>query len=312
MLIFDAIHEIADLHKEVGIVLGTFDGLHIGHQVLIKAHVDACKKLGVKSVVFTYSNHPRELTNPDSKSLRLIPVEDKIRLIEALDVDYLVLIEFNKAIMTTDAEDFVLHYLINGMEVKLLTVGFDFRFGKGAKGDSKLLERLSETYGYILKVLEPVEIDGEKISSSLIRKHLRHGDVKQVEKLLGRPYSVSGIIKKGKQLGRELGYPTANFMISSQMTLIKPGVYVSETEYNGKRYHSLTNVGYNPTFNQHELSIETYILDFNKEIYGEHLTVFLVDRLRDEAHFNSIKELIDVIRSDVDRATKTYFDHKKL
>lgn len=312
MLIFDSIHEISELHKKVGIVLGTFDGLHAGHQALIKAHIESCKRLGVKSVVFTYSNHPREMTNPEQKALRLIPIEDKIRLIEALGIDYLVLIEFNETIMSTDAETFVAHYLINGMDVKLLSIGFDFRFGRGAKGDAHLLQELSKRYGYELMVLAPVEINGEKVSSSLIRKHLRHGNVRQVEQLLGRPYAVSGIIKKGKQLGRQLGYPTANFMISSQMTLIKPGVYVSETEYHGTRYHSLTNVGYNPTFNQHELSIETYILDFDKEIYGELLTVFLIDRLRDEAHFGSVKELVEVIHSDVERATKGYFKYKKL
>jgi riboflavin kinase/FMN adenylyltransferase len=312
MLIFDSIHEITDLHKEVGIVLGTFDGLHVGHKRLIEAHVEACKRLGVKSVVFTYSNHPRELTNPELKSLRLIAVEEKIQRIEELGVDYLVLIEFDETLMSTEAEDFVERYLIDGMDVRLISIGFDFKFGRRAAGNAGLLKQLSEKYGYELFILDPVEIEGEKVSSSLIRKHLRHGEIREAERLLGRPYAVSGIIKKGKQLGRQLGYPTANFMISSQMTLIKPGVYVSETEYKGERYHSLTNVGYNPTFNQHELSIETYILNFDKEIYGEMLTVFLVDRLRDEAHFNSIQELVEVIDADVERAKRFYFDHRPL
>jgi riboflavin kinase/FMN adenylyltransferase len=312
MLIFDSIHEIEELHREVGIVLGTFDGLHVAHQALIETHVKACRRLGVRSVVFTYSNHPREFTNPELKSLRLIPVEEKIQRIESLGVDYLVLIEFNETIMSTDAEAFVKDYLINGMDVRLLSVGFDFRFGRYAAGDTQLLAKLSKQFGYELIVLDPVEIDGEKVSSSLIRKHLRHGDVKAAQRLLGRPYAVSGVIKKGKQLGRQLGYPTANFMISSQMTLIKPGVYVSETDYQGRRYHSLTNVGYNPTFNQHELSIETYILDFNKEIYGEILTVYLVERLRDEAHFNSVQELVEVIDGDVEKAREIYFNHHPL
>ena len=312
MLIFDSIHEIAELHREVGIVLGTFDGLHVGHKTLIERHVEGCKRLGVKSVVFTYSNHPRELTNPELKSLRLIAVEEKILRIEELGVDYLVLIEFDEALMSTEAKRFVEEYLIDGMDVRLISVGFDFKFGRKAAGNPALLEKLSRKYGYELLVLDPVEIDGEKVSSSAIRKHLRHGEIKEAQRLLGRPYAVSGVIKKGKQLGRQLGYPTANFMISSQMTLIKPGVYVSETDYQGVRYHSLTNVGYNPTFNQHELSIETYILNFDKEIYGEMLTVFLVDRLRDEAHFDSVQELVKVIDADVARAKRFYFDHRPL
>lgn len=299
--------ELSSSKEPIGIALGTFDGLHIGHQEVIGRMVNHCREKGYKSVVYTFSNHPRELTRNGHKVQKLASNSDKVKLIEATGADYLLMVPFDETFMKTTPELFVKNFLIDGMNVKSLAVGFDYRFGKGAEGDVDLLKQLSSKYGYELMVIEPVALKGHKVSSSEIRDRIKHGDMVTARAMLGRPYSVVGPVIKGKQVGRKLGFPTANILPESHMSLIRPGVYVSYTEVGSVLYPSLSNVGYNPTFEQTELNLESFLLDFNEDIYGETIRIFFIDHIRDEKKFDSLDDLIAQMNEDLQLAKTQYF-----
>ena len=300
--------ELSSSKEPIGIALGTFDGLHIGHQEVIGRMVAHCIEKGYKSVVYTFSNHPRELTRNGHKVQKLASNSDKIKLIEATGADYLLMVPFDETFMKTSPELFVKNFLIDGMNVKSLAVGFDYRFGKGAEGDVDLLKQLSSKYGYELMVVSPVSLNGHKISSSEIRDRIKHGDMAAARAMLGRPYSVVGPVIKGKQVGRKLGFPTANILPEIHMSLIKPGVYVSYTEVGDVLYPSLSNVGYNPTFDQTELNLESFLLDFDEDIYGETIRIFFIDHIRDEEKFGSLEALIARMKEDLNYAKTNFFN----
>lgn len=308
MKILYDLNELSKTKEPIGIALGTFDGLHIGHQKVIGDLVKHCKANGYKSVVYTFSNHPRELTRNGHKVQKLVSNGDKEKLIEATGADYLLMIPFNEDFMHTSPEIFVKKYLIDGMNVKTIAVGFDYRFGKDAAGDVDLLKSLSSRYGYELMMISPVQIDGHKISSSEIRDRIKHGDMIAARKMLGRPYSVTGPVIKGKQVGRKLGFPTANILPEPHMSLIRPGVYVSYTQVGDVLYPSLSNVGYNPTFDQTELNFESFLLDFDEDIYDEVIRIFFIEHIRDEEKFGSLEALIAKMNTDLSYAKSHFFN----
>ena len=308
MKIFHDISEFKSLNEPIGIALGTFDGVHTGHQAVIKTLVETCKAENCKSVVMTFKNHPRDLTATSSQVLKLVPIEEKEHQIKALGVDYLILLEFNDEIMSMSPETFVKEVLIDSLAVRYVAVGFDYRFGKGAEGDTNLLRKLAPDYGYELIEVEAVKLGGRKVSSTEIRELIKKGYVSDVIHLLGRAFAVKGEVIHGKQMGRKLGYPTANLKLNTQMTMIKPGVYVSQTYYDQKVYRSLTSVGFNPTFNQQELNIETYLFDFDGDLYGQILTVEFLDHIRAEEKFDSLEDLIHRIDQDVVYAMEFFKD----
>ncbi len=306
----EIIRDIHELHKVIdftGVALGTFDGLHIGHQEVIRTMILNCQKRNLKSCVFTFANHPRELTTLGGAPPRILALEDKIRLLESFGVDILVLLRFDEKLMGIPADAFVRDILIKGLNTRYLTVGFDFRFGKGAKGNVDLLRAYSEDGHYDVDIVSPIEREGEKISSSIIRELLKEGKIEDVNAQLGRHHHVSGEVIKGKQLGNKIGFPTANLKISANMTLIKPGVYVTKTTLRDTIYYSVTNVGYNPTFDEKLFNLETYILDFDKDIYGEVITVDFYTRIRDELKMSSLDELVEYIERDV-AFTREYYN----
>lgn len=307
MKILYQLNELALTKEPIGIALGTFDGMHIGHQQVIGKLVSYCKEKGYKSVVYTFSNHPRELTRNGHRVHRLASNADKEKLIAQTGADYLLMIPFDEGFMKTSPEEFVGKYLIDGMNVKALAVGFDYRFGKGAAGDVALLERLASKYHYELLVADAVSLNGHKVSSSEVRDKIKHGDMVAAHHMLGRPYSVAGKVIKGKQVGRKLGFPTANLEVESYMSLIKPGVYVSYTEVGGKLYESLSNVGYNPTFEQTELNLETFLFDFDEDIYGQTIRIYFIAHMRGELKFSSLDDLIAQMNEDVRASKENYF-----
>ena len=307
MEIIRDISELDRVTQSTGVALGTFDGLHIGHQEVIRTMILNCQKRNIKSCVFTFSNHPRGLTTSNGAPPRILSLADKTKLLESFGVDILVLLRFDERLMGIPADEFVRDILINGLNTRYLTVGFDFRFGKGAKGNVNLLKAYSEDGHYDVDIVSPIERDGEKISSSAIRELLMDGNIEDVKAQLGRHHHVSGEVVKGKRLGNEIGFPTANLKISANMTLIKPGVYVTKTSVRDTVYYSVSNVGYNPTFDQKMFNLETYILDFDKDIYGEIITIEFYTRIRDELKMSSIDQLVEYIKNDVN-VTREYFN----
>lgn len=307
MEIIRDISELSRVTDNTGVALGTFDGLHIGHQEVIRTMILNCQRRNLKSCVFTFANHPREVTTAGGAPPRILSLDDKIKLLESYGVDILVLLKFDKKLMSIPADEFVRDILIHGLNIKYLTVGFDFRFGKGAKGNVDLLRAYSQDGHYAVDIVEPIENEGEKISSSIIRQQLMDGQVEDVNRQLGRHHHVRGEVVRGKRLGNKIGYPTANLKISANMTLIKPGVYVTKTTVRDTVYYSVSNVGYNPTFDQNQFNLETYILDFDKDIYGEIITVEFYTRIRDEIKMESLDQLVEYIKKDVGY-TREYFN----
>lgn len=306
MLIINSLNELHQIEGETGIALGTFDGIHLGHQLIISNLVDVCRERGLKSVLYTFSNHPRELTDSANKSTRILTKADKIAVIENLGVDYLVLVEFDDNHRSIEAKRFIKDILLGQLKARLIAVGYNYRFGKGAEGDVVLLQKYDE---FEVVITEPIYHKGELVSSSLIRSLLNNGFLENANELIGRPYMLKGVVAPGKKLGRSLGFPTANLKITDDMTVLKPGVYITRTHLDGQTWRSVTNVGFNPTFNQINFNVETYLLDYHTEgdLYDCYLEVEFLKRLRDEMRFEGLDALIARINEDVAIANK-FFD----
>ncbi|MBN2260927.1 MAG: bifunctional riboflavin kinase/FAD synthetase [Clostridiales bacterium] len=301
MKVFFDIDDINSINDQVGVTIGTFDGLHIGHKEVIETVVKKCKEDGLKSVVYTFSNIPKEVTT-GGKVKNIITLDEKVRLISQLHVDYLILIEFNENHMNISAEKFIREILLNHLNVKHLVIGHDFRFGKKAQGNYELLLRLQNEFKYELDVIEPILVDGMRVSSTLIRELLSEGNIEEVNKFLGRRHYYRSIVMPGKKIGTEIGFPTANLKIDQSMHTLKPGVYITQVLSKNIRYNSITNIGFNPTFNQNELNFETFIFNFNGDLYEKEIVVEFISRIRDEMKFHSKEELIKWIENDVEKA----------
>ncbi|GAA0754211.1 bifunctional riboflavin kinase/FAD synthetase [Clostridium sartagoforme] len=283
--------------SEIYVALGSFDGLHYGHLSLVKKTVQVAKEKNGKSMVFTYKNHPKTLVKPESSPKLIMDLETKLKYLEEENIDIVVLKSFNKEFMSMSAEDFI-KLLCLDYNVKGIIVGFNFKFGYKNLGDIELLKNLQDKYEYELYIMEPYTYNGDVISSTRIRKILLEGDVKEATKMLSKPYLIKGKVIHGKKLGRTIGFPTANLQFDGKMIIPKKGVYYTNIEYNKKIFKGITSVGNNPTVNGKQLTIETFILNFNDTIYGQEIKVYFIERIRDEIKFNSLEELIEQIKQD--------------
>lgn len=279
------------------IALGSFDGLHKGHLSLINKVKEFAKENNGLAAVFTFIKHPLEQICKEKSPQLIMDNEYKIKILEEEGIDIVIMREFDNEFMKKTPEDFI-NMLVNQYNVKGIVVGFNYKFGYKNIGNTDLLRRYSEIYGYKLEVIEPCIYDKEVISSTRIRGALNSGDVGLARMLLNRPYSVEGTVIHGKKLGRTIGFPTANIEINKKILIPLKGVYYTNVLYNNKIYRAITSIGHNPTVNGEKLTIEPYILDFNKEIYGEKIRVFFIERMRDEMKFPSINELIEQLKYD--------------
>jgi riboflavin kinase/FMN adenylyltransferase len=279
------------------IALGSFDGLHIGHLSLIYKVVEIAKKNNGKSMVFTFKNHPRTLINKQNAPKLLMSNERKVEILEMHKVDIVCLKEFNLEFMKITPKEFI-KSLISNYNIKGFVVGFNYKFGYQNLGNVELLRELQNEYGYELHVMEPCTYKNEVISSTRIRKALEDGNVSDAGKMLGLPYTLSGEVVHGKKLGRTMGFPTANLKYNENFILPKIGVYYSNIKVNNNIYKGITSVGNNPTVKGTDLTVETYILDFKQEIYGEQIDIRFIKKIRDEKKFNSLEELKDQLLKD--------------
>lgn len=279
------------------VALGSFDGLHCGHLSLVKKTVQVANQKKGRSMVFTYKNHPKTLIKPENAPKLIMDLETKLNYLEEENVDIVVLRSFTKEFMSMSAEDFI-KLLCVDYNVKGIIVGFNFKFGYKNLGDVKLLENLQSKYGYELYVMEPYTYNGDVISSTRIRNSILEGNVQEASKMLSKPYLIKGKVIHGKKLGRTIGFPTANLEFDSKIIIPDKGVYYTNVEYNNKIYKGITSVGNNPTVNGQQLTIETYILNFDNTIYGQEIKVYFVERIRGEIKFNSLEELVEKIKED--------------
>jgi riboflavin kinase/FMN adenylyltransferase len=294
-----------------GVALGNFDGLHVGHMLLINKTIKLCKEFGLESIVYTFNNHPLNVILKGS----VVPIiTDNIKRKEILGttkLDYLFLEEFNENFMRMKPEDFMKDILIKKLNAKLVVVGFNYYFGYKGKGDIELLKEMGKEYNINIEVIDPVSIDDKVVSSSLIRDCIMSGEMEQVSKYLNRHFSIFGTVSEGKKLGSKLGFPTAN-IIPDERNIIRPhiGTYVTSTRLNNKTYKSVTNIGYNPTFNEKRIIIETHIFNVQQELYGQHIEVEFHKMIRNEKKFDSLEELKKQIKRDIIYANK-YFSAKE-
>lgn len=285
--------------ESVGVALGNFDGLHRGHVELIRRMIEGSNERKLKSSVLLFKNHTKMLLNNKNKIKILTSNDEKIRLLEELGIDIVFLIDFNEELMKLSGEDFIKDILVDKMNTKYVTVGFDYRFGYKAQSTSKDLYSIGQIYGIEANILDAIYIDGELISSTMIRNLISDGRIKEANNYLAREYRIEGRVIHGKNRGTKLGFPTANLEKTGQFIIPKIGVYHTTAYIDNKAYDSLTNIGYNPTFNDDELTIESYILDFDEDIYGKVIYVDFIDYLRDDIKFNSPDELVEQMKEDV-------------
>lgn len=294
---------------DIYVALGSFDGLHLGHMKLIDKAIQLAKENKGKSMLYTFKNHPLEVINKKIAPKLLMDNRSKIEVLKNKGVDILRFVCFDKSFMEISPEDFVLN-IIKQYNIKGIVVGFNFRFGYKNSGDVSMLKEFSKKYNFKLFIVNPVEYNNEVISSSRIRKIIsQDGNVEDAREMLPYPYFMEGNIIKGKQIGRQLGFPTVNLEYSKNFIIPKSGVYFTIVVYNNKVYKGITNIGYNPTVKSKKLNIETHILNFNEDIYGERIRLYFLNRLRDEKKFESLEELSLTIEKDKEYVNKQNIDN---
>lgn len=285
------------------IALGSFDGIHLGHLSLIEKIVELSKDNNAESVVYTFLEHPRKfLCGEDSVKL-LTNYETKCNIMNSYDVDCIFFEDFNEEYMKKSPEQFV-EYLSNKFNVKGIVVGFNYKFGHKNKGDIRILERLQEVYNYKLYVMKPFKFQDKAISSTRIRDEINKGKIENANCMLGRIYMLEGEVVHGRQIGRKIGFPTANMKYDTNMIIPKDGVYYTNVCVNNKVYRGITSIGFNPTVNGEKMTIETNILDFNKDIYGQNIKVYFVKKIRDNKKFDSIEQLKEELTRNKNSSAK--------
>lgn len=281
------------------LTIGNFDGVHLGHQSLLNELVKQSKKNQLPAVVCTFRPHPRKILQPDAPVKRLFDYRDQAEMMQKLGVDYLIEEKFSKDFSLMTAEQFIEKYLEPIYKPVHMVIGYDFNFGKSRGGNADFLKEYTAAKGMQLTIVPPFEIKGQIVSSTAIRKLLEHGDLDKVKSYLGRPYYLRGPVRLGYQRGRNLGVPTAN--ISPEIDFApRLGVYFTWAQLNANRYPAITNIGYNPTFENQDayLKVETHIFDFQQDIYGQQLSIELLKFHRDEMKFSSVEALKHQIVSD--------------
>ena len=285
------------------VALGCFDGVHLGHRAVIAKAVAQAHDQGLLSVVFTFDSSPRNYFAPSSVP-QLTDREKKIELIEAMGVDVLICLPFDKEIATTSAEDFFKKILVDALSARQIVCGYNYSFGAKGRGNAELLRKLCDTVGIALTALAPIAENGTPISSSAIRAALEQGNVEEANAALGRAYSIRTTVLDGQHLGRRLGFPTINQRIDPSLAIPRHGVYFSRATVEGISLFGITNVGVRPTVGSEFIGAETHLFDFSGDLYGKEIEVELLSFLRAERKFDSVEALSQQVHSDMEIAKK--------
>ena len=298
---------LIDAREDLGpsaVALGNFDGVHKGHQALIKKCVEEAESRGLCSVVFTFLNHPINEIAGKCVVKSIMTLREKAQAVEALGVDVMVAIPFIDKVRTSSPENFAKHILSEDLHAVHAVCGFNYSFGYKGAGDPAALRAYGERFGFDVTVMEEYDIDARTVSSTLVRQKLAEGDVKAFEHLTGRKYVLSGKVIHGEHLGRKMGFPTVNLALNNDMALPDNGVYITYIYVNDQKYPSVTNVGNKPSIGQFAKNAETHIFDFSGDIYGQNIRVEFIDMLRPEIKFRNMEELSAQIDRDCVAARK--------
>ena len=297
MIVFERLEDIVDIEPTV-VALGNFDGIHKGHQEIIGRTVKEAEAAGLKSAVFTFSNHTSSILKNVPKVKNILYPEDKLRILEEMGVDYVFNIPFTEEILRMSPEEFIEEILVNRFNIREAYCGFNYSFGYKASGTPEVLMHEGLKHGFGIHVQEPYVIDGVVVSSTYIRQLIEEGRMEEAAKFMGRMYSVSGEIIVGNKLGRTIGFPTCNILVDDTMITPPNGVYITTCTIDGVTRSSVTNVGVKPTIGTYEKNIETHIFDFNEDVYGKQIRVDFIKHTRGERKFDGIDELKKQIESD--------------
>ena len=300
MKVYYSLDEVPAIKNPV-LTLGTFDGVHSGHQQIIDFLNKSAERIQGETVLFTFHPHPRIVLHPDDHNLELIQdIDRRIERLEEAGIDHLILFPFSKKFSRISATEFVRNILVNKLNVKLMTIGYNHHFGRNREGNIDLLRELGPIYNFEVEEIPAFRYDEISVSSTKTRKAIKNGDIKTANQYLGRPFRFKGKIIKGDQLGRELGFPTANIGDLDETQIIpESGVFAAKCKISGIIYDGMMNIGTRPTTElSSEKRIEINIFNFEGNIYGTEIEVYLIDKIRDEITFNNLEELKEQLIKD--------------
>ena len=290
------------------VTIGTFDGVHHGHQQILKRVVDRAKNEDLTSLLLTFFPHPRMVLQPDHDLKLINTIDERVDLVAASGVEHMVIHPFSMEFSRTSAHAYVKDILVDKLNAGVVVIGYDHHYGRNRSANIVDLRKDAEEYGFELIEISKEEIDEVAVSSTKVRNAITDGKMLTANQYLNRPFSINGMVIKGKQIGRTIGYPTANLKVSEKYKLIpKTGVYITSSLIDGKTVFGMTNIGTNPTVDSsnRSLSIETYYLDFDQNLYDQKMELFFHNRLRDEAKFDSLEELKKNMATD-EQKTRAY------
>lgn len=305
MKIYNCIKDFKPVNNPV-VTIGTFDGVHFGHQAIFSKMKSEARKINGETIVITFFPHPRIVLGLDSSDLRFINTQErKVNRIEESGIDHLIIVTFTKQFAGLSSYDFIKDLVVKKIKPVKLITGYDHHFGKDRSGSFDDLSELGKEFGFSVEKVDEQKIHDLTVSSTKIRRLLNSGKVSAANLLLGYEYSITGKVVKGKAIGRDLGFPTANIEIADEYKLIAAvGVYACRINWMGNTYRGMSNIGYRPTINHGELTIEVNIFDFDEQIYDEQITILFVERMRDEKKFENLEALKTQLGKDKKAALK--------
>lgn len=291
-----------DLNKEnrfsTALALGNFDGVHIGHQQLIKSMIKNAKLKKLIPAILIFENHTKSFVFGNGPRL-INNNKQKNDFLRKMGIQVLYTLKFDKDIMRLSPEDFAKNILVEKLNCKFVTVGSDYRFGYKAQGDANLLKEISKELGFYVEIINPLIDNGIAVSSTIVREYILDGNIKKANSLLARPFAIVGQVIHGKGIGKTMGVPTANLLVNTKYIIPKNGIYRTQTRIDDKIYLSATNIGLNPTFNENELKIENHIIGLDKDIYNKEIEVLFFEYIRPEIKFDSIDILVKQMNKDI-------------
>ncbi len=298
MKIYKSIEDYKEDKRSV-VTIGTFDGLHHGHQKIFRRLINTSKNDDLCSLVLTFFPHPRMILNKYNEVKMIDTLDEKILHLKEIGIDSLIIHPFDKNFSLLSANQFIKDFLVEKLKVKHIIIGYDHRFGKGREASVKDLKDYANEFDFTVEEIHAQEIEKITISSTKIRNSINEGDLKTTEKYLGRYFKLSGKVVKGDGLGKKINYPTANIFIEEKYKIIpKDGVYFIKTKIDNKSFNGMMNIGHRPTIGSNEKSIEVHLFDFNKDIYDKFISIEIISKIRDEKKFSSIENLKEQLEKD--------------
>jgi riboflavin kinase/FMN adenylyltransferase len=313
--IYKGIEDLGAFENSV-VTIGTFDGVHLGHQKILSRLNNLAKENAGESILFTFYPHPRMVVFPDNHNLKLIQtIDEKIDALRDFGLDNLIIYPFTKEFSRLTAFEFVRDILVEKLKVKTLVIGYDHQFGRNREGDLEFLKESAKIFDFNVEEISAEEVQEVNVSSTKIRQSLLNGEIERTNEFLGRSFQCSGVVVEGQKIGRTIGFPTANIDLNNQHKILpKDGVYAVRAEINGIFYNGMMNIGFNPTVlstESTEKKIEVHLFDFDADIYGEHMAVFLYRYIRNEKTFSNLEALKSQLKYDSKEVRNFFNLHRK-